>query len=132
MVPWADSDEKPAIYHTITRAVDRRFAFAETDQATSVTEVTDLRFSSSGRSGLLHGRSELPFCSVVQHFGKNQEKRLSDFKARTADRVPEFPLLGSLPYRAACDSSTPSIHQDVRIPMLCVPFNGCPRHRLLA
>jgi hypothetical protein len=37
MVPWADSDEKPAIYHTIARVVDRRFAFEETDQATSVT-----------------------------------------------------------------------------------------------
>jgi putative transposase len=32
IVPWADSDEKPAIYHTIARVVDRRFAFDETDK----------------------------------------------------------------------------------------------------
>jgi REP element-mobilizing transposase RayT len=32
IVPWADSDGKPAIYHTIARVVDRRFAFDETDK----------------------------------------------------------------------------------------------------
>jgi putative transposase len=32
IVPWADSDEKPTIYHTIARVVDRRFAFDETDK----------------------------------------------------------------------------------------------------
>ena len=27
IVPWADSETKPAIYHCIARVVDRRFAF---------------------------------------------------------------------------------------------------------
>ena len=32
IVPWADSEEKPAIYHCISRVVDRRFAFAPEDK----------------------------------------------------------------------------------------------------
>jgi putative transposase len=32
LVPWADSETKPAVYHTIARVVDRRFAFAADDK----------------------------------------------------------------------------------------------------
>jgi putative transposase len=32
IVPWADSDEKPAIYHCISRVVDKRFAFEGRDK----------------------------------------------------------------------------------------------------
>jgi putative transposase len=32
IVPWADSEKKPAIYHTIARVVDRRFAFGADDK----------------------------------------------------------------------------------------------------
>jgi putative transposase len=32
IVPWADSDEKPAIYHCISRVVDKRFAFEGKDK----------------------------------------------------------------------------------------------------
>ncbi len=32
IVPWANSDEKPAIYHCIARVVDRRFAFGPDDK----------------------------------------------------------------------------------------------------
>jgi putative transposase len=32
IVPWADSQTKPAIYHCVSRVVDRRFAFAEQDK----------------------------------------------------------------------------------------------------
>ena len=32
IVPWADSQTKPAIYHCISRVVDRRFAFGEEDK----------------------------------------------------------------------------------------------------
>jgi hypothetical protein len=32
IVPWADSDEKPAIDHPIARMLDWRFVFEETDQ----------------------------------------------------------------------------------------------------
>jgi len=32
IVPWGNSDEKPAIYHCISRVVDRRFAFAPEDK----------------------------------------------------------------------------------------------------
>jgi putative transposase len=32
LVPWADSETKPAIYHTIARVVDRRFAFGADDK----------------------------------------------------------------------------------------------------
>ncbi len=32
IVPWADSETKPAIYHCISRVVDRRFAFASEDK----------------------------------------------------------------------------------------------------
>jgi putative transposase len=32
IVPWAESETKPAIYHTIARVVDRRFAFGPDDK----------------------------------------------------------------------------------------------------
>jgi REP element-mobilizing transposase RayT len=32
IVPWADSETKPAIYHCIARVVDRRFAFSPDDK----------------------------------------------------------------------------------------------------
>ena len=32
IVPWADSETKPAIYHCISRVVDKRFAFAPGDK----------------------------------------------------------------------------------------------------
>jgi putative transposase len=32
IVPWANSEEKPAIYHCISRVVDKRFAFAPEDK----------------------------------------------------------------------------------------------------
>jgi hypothetical protein len=32
IVPWADSETKPAIYHCIARVVDRRFAFGSDDK----------------------------------------------------------------------------------------------------
>ncbi len=32
IVPWADSESKPAIYHCISRVVDRRFAFRSEDK----------------------------------------------------------------------------------------------------
>lgn len=32
IVPWADSEEKPAIYHCISRVVDQRFAFEGNDK----------------------------------------------------------------------------------------------------
>jgi putative transposase len=32
IVPWAESGEKPAIYHCISRVVDRRFAFSPSDK----------------------------------------------------------------------------------------------------
>ena len=32
IVPWADSETKPAIYHCIARVVDRRFAFEPEDK----------------------------------------------------------------------------------------------------
>ena len=32
IVPWADSEEKPAIYHCISRVVDKRFAFEGKDK----------------------------------------------------------------------------------------------------
>jgi putative transposase len=32
IVPWADSETKPAIYHCISRVVDRRFAFGTDDK----------------------------------------------------------------------------------------------------
>ncbi len=32
IVPWAESDSKPAIYHCISRVVDRRFAFGPDDK----------------------------------------------------------------------------------------------------
>jgi|LakMenE01Jun11ns_1017448.scaffolds.fasta_scaffold9900404_2 putative transposase len=32
IVPWADSESKPAIYHCISRVVDRRFAFGSEDK----------------------------------------------------------------------------------------------------
>ncbi len=32
MAPWKDSAEKPAIYHCISRVVDRRFVFEETER----------------------------------------------------------------------------------------------------
>ena len=32
IVPWAESETKPAIYHTLARVVDRRFAFGPDDK----------------------------------------------------------------------------------------------------
>ena len=32
IVPWADSETKPAIYHCLARVVDRRFAFGPDDK----------------------------------------------------------------------------------------------------
>ena len=32
IVPWADSETKPAIYHCIARVVDKRFAFGPEDK----------------------------------------------------------------------------------------------------
>jgi hypothetical protein len=32
IVPWVDSETKPAIYHCIARVVDRRFAFGSDDK----------------------------------------------------------------------------------------------------
>ncbi len=32
IVPWTGSDEKPAIYHCVSRVVDRRFALQQDDK----------------------------------------------------------------------------------------------------
>ena len=32
LAPWKDSDERPVIYHCVTRVVDRRFAFEDADK----------------------------------------------------------------------------------------------------
>ncbi len=32
IVPWADSETKPALYHCMARVVDKRFAFATEDK----------------------------------------------------------------------------------------------------
>ncbi len=32
IAPWAESEEKPSIYHTLSRVVDRRFAFGEEER----------------------------------------------------------------------------------------------------
>jgi hypothetical protein len=32
IAPWADSEDKPAIYHCLARVVDQRFAFGTDDK----------------------------------------------------------------------------------------------------
>jgi hypothetical protein len=32
IAPWADSETKPAIYHCVSRVVDKRFAFGDEER----------------------------------------------------------------------------------------------------
>jgi hypothetical protein len=57
---WKDSTEKPAIYHVISRVVERRFAFgdAEKEESRTLMRMTE-KFS---------GCRVLSYCLMLNHF----------------------------------------------------------------
>jgi hypothetical protein len=60
IVPWADSETKPAIYHCVARVVDRRFAFWPDDKEQFRIKITrDSKWGQSTQIHILHAAAHL-------------------------------------------------------------------------